>query len=56
MLEQLKKEIDDANEEQYRKIKKRGEEMGTKLLFPMMLLLGIVMALIMIPAFTSFQF
>ncbi len=56
LLEQLKKEIDDANEEQYRKIKKRGEEMGTKLLFPMMLLLGIVMALIMIPAFTSFQF
>lgn len=55
LLEQLKKEIEDANEEQYKKMKKRGEEMGTKLLFPMMLLLGIVMALIMVPAFTSFQ-
>lgn len=55
IIEQLKKEVENANEEHYKRIKKAGEEMGTKLLFPMMLLLGIVMALIMIPAFYTFQ-
>ncbi len=36
--------------------KQLGEEVGTKLLGPMMLMLGIVMVLLMVPAFMSFQF
>ena len=34
--------------------RKRGEEAGTKLLFPMMLLLGIVMVIVVLPAVMSF--
>lgn len=33
---------------------RRGEEAGTKLLFPMIVLLGIVIALLIVPAFLSF--
>lgn len=55
ILENLRMEVTCANEERKKQIKKQGEEMGTKLLLPMMLLLGIVMVLIMIPACFSFQ-
>ena len=34
--------------------KKKGEEAGTKLLFPMIMMLGVVMAVIIMPAFLSF--
>ncbi|MCR4691813.1 MAG: type II secretion system F family protein [Lachnospiraceae bacterium] len=34
--------------------RKKGEEAGTKLLFPMILMLGVVMAVIILPAFLSF--
>jgi len=55
ILDTLRKESLKASEDQRRQIQKRGEEMGTKLLFPMMIMLGIVMVFIMIPALYSFQ-
>lgn len=35
--------------------KRYGEEAGTKLLFPMMLMLGIVMVILLVPAVLAFQ-
>lgn len=35
--------------------KRYGEEAGTKLLFPMMLMLGIVMVILLVPAMLAFQ-
>lgn len=55
ILETLRKESVKASEEQKRQIQKKGEEMGTKLLFPMIIMLGIVMVFIMVPALFSFQ-
>jgi hypothetical protein len=34
--------------------KRLGEEAGTKLLFPMILMLGIVMVIVIVPAMTGF--
>jgi hypothetical protein len=51
----LHQEAERANEERKNQIKKQGEEAGTKLLFPMMLMLGMVMLLIMVPAGLSFR-
>ena len=53
-------EIIDFNPDEYtldktNNIQKKGEEMGTKLLFPMILMLGIVMVFILVPALLSFQ-
>ena len=55
ILESLREEATKAGDEQKRETQKKGEEMGTKLLFPMILMLGIVMIFIMIPALFSFQ-
>ena len=55
ILENLRKEAKKANEEQKARIQKKGEEMETKLLFPMIIMLGIVMIFIMVPALFSFQ-
>lgn len=55
ILYELRNESLKASEEEKRRLQKRGEEMGTKMLFPMMLMLGIVMIFIMIPALFSFQ-
>ena len=55
VLETLRAEALKAGEEQRRQIQKKGEEMETKLLFPMMIMLGIVMVFIMVPALFSFQ-
>lgn len=55
ILESLREESVRASEEEKRIIQKKGEEMGTKLLFPMILMLGIVMVFIMVPALFSFQ-
>ena len=55
MTEQFREEVLRANEERKKQIKKQGEEMGTKLLLPMIMMLGIVMVLIMVPACFSFQ-
>lgn len=54
ILKQLAKESCDAWEEKRSSAKKRGEEAGTKLLFPMMLMLLVVMILILIPVYTGF--
>lgn len=50
----LKAEALDALEERKRNARRLGEEAGTKLLLPMMIMLVIVMVIIMIPAFWSF--
>lgn len=55
ILEMLRNESRKACDEQRRQIQKKGEEMETKLLFPMMIMLGIVMVFIMVPALFSFQ-
>lgn len=51
----LEKEMQEALDAQESNIKKRGEELQTKLLLPMMLMLGLVVVIIMIPALASFQ-
>lgn len=53
LLERLREEADKAAEERLRGCRKAGEEAGTKLLVPMVLMLAVVMAVIMIPAFTA---
>ena len=55
ILDTLRKEAIKAIEEKKGRIQKRGEEMGTKLLLPMMIMLLIVMVFIMVPALFSFQ-
>lgn len=55
ILFELRNESLKAGEEEKRRVQKKGEEMGTKLLFPMMMMLGIVMIFIMVPALFSFQ-
>ncbi len=51
----LEKEAQEALTTQESYAKKRGEELETKLLLPMMLMLGLVIVIIMIPAVASFQ-
>ena len=50
----LEQEAEEAFEERKNLAKKKGEEASTKLLFPMMLMLLIVMAIIMVPAMMTF--
>ena len=50
----LEKEMQNAYDAQESDAKKRGEELQTKLLLPMMLMLGLVIVIIMIPAIISF--
>lgn len=50
----LKEEAADAFENRKHMARKLGEKAGTKLLVPMMMLLGITMAIIMIPAFQTY--
>lgn len=54
LLPLLKQEAAKASEERLNIARKAGEKVSTKLLAPMMLMLGIVMVIIMYPAFTSF--
>lgn len=54
MLLQLKEEAETAFVQRMDLARKKGEEAGTKLLMPMMILFGMVMVLIMIPAFGTF--
>ncbi len=53
LLERLREEADKAAQEQLRQGRKLGEEAGTKLLAPMVLMLAVVMVIIMIPAFAA---
>lgn len=55
LLFMLRQEADSAFAERKNLAKKLGEEAGTKLLLPMMMMLCIVMVIIMIPAYFSFM-
>lgn len=55
ILHALRQEMIHAFEERKNMAKKLGEEAGTKLLFPMLIMLGIIMVMIMIPAYFSFS-
>jgi len=56
LTELMEAEADEAFELRKNNAKKLGEEAGTKLLAPMLLMLGIVMVIIMVPAFLSFKY
>lgn len=51
----LEQEVECAFEERKSTAKRYGEEAGTKLLFPMMLMLGIVLAVLIVPAMAAFS-
>lgn len=51
----LDKEVEDAFALRKNLAKKAGEEAGTKMLFPMMMMLCIVMVIILVPAFLTFR-
>ena len=51
----LEQEAEDAFEQHQALIRKMGEEAGTKLLLPMAMMLVVVIAVIMIPAFLTYQ-
>ncbi|MCI9336360.1 MAG: hypothetical protein HFH93_02280 [Lachnospiraceae bacterium] len=53
LLERLREEAEKSGQERLQESKKMGEEAGTKLLMPMALMLAVVMAIIMIPAFSN---
>ncbi|MCM1064635.1 MAG: type II secretion system F family protein [Eubacterium sp.] len=53
LLERLGEEADRAGEERLQNCRRLGEEAGTKLLVPMVLMLLVVMVMIMIPAFSA---
>lgn len=53
LLERLRDEADKSAQERLQQSKKLGEEAGTKLLVPMVLMLAVVMAVIMIPAMSN---
>lgn len=55
LCEMLEREAMEAFLERKNAAWKYGEEIGTKLLFPMLLMLGIVIFVIMVPAVISFQ-
>ncbi len=54
LLTLLAQEADGAQEDRRNMAKKAGEEAGTRLLFPMMLMLVVVMFLILLPAYLDF--
>lgn len=54
MLMVLEEESQDAFSERREAVKQKGEEVGTKLLIPMMGMLCIVIAIVVVPAFTGF--
>lgn len=54
LVEILEREASEAFEERRRRAREEGEKAGTRLLLPMMMMLGIVFVLILIPAFMSF--
>ena len=54
LLEAMEREMANAFEERKRRAKILGEQAGTKLLLPMMLMLIIVFVLLLVPAFLSF--
>ena len=55
LLESLGQESQEAFEEQKRRARKTGEEAGTKMLLPMVLMLLVTIVIILYPAFAAFQ-
>ena len=55
LSELLETQVDEAFEERKNVARKYGEEAGTKLLFPMILMLAMIMVVLLIPALLSFQ-
>lgn len=53
LLERLREEADKVSEERLQQSRKLGEEAGTKLLVPMVMMLAVIMVMIMIPAFSA---
>lgn len=51
----LAQEVEESYEERKSEARKYGEEAGTKLLLPMVLMMGIIMAILIVPAVLSFQ-
>ncbi len=56
LLTMLEREADEAVELRRKQARRLGEEAGTKILMPMMVMLFLVMAILMIPAVLNFQF
>lgn len=54
LLSRLREEENKALQEELNLRRKKGEEAGTKLLVPMVMMMAIVLVLVMIPAFQSF--
>ena len=54
LLDAMNQEMLSAWEEQRRRSRQQGEKIGTKLLIPMMGMLGIVFVIVMVPALLSF--
>jgi len=55
ICELLEREVSDTFAERKNTAQRYGEEVGTKLLFPMLIMLALVIVIIMIPAVLSFQ-
>lgn len=53
-MQMLEQEATASFTERKNNARKLGEKAGTKLLFPMLLMLGIVLVILMVPAFLSF--
>lgn len=53
LVDLLETEVEEAFEERKSVAKKYGEEAGTKLLFPMIIMLAMIMALLLVPAMIS---
>ncbi len=54
LLERLEEEAERSRQEQMNRFRQSGELVSTKLLVPMVMMLGIIMVMIMIPAFGKF--
>ena len=55
LLQVLQEEAQNSFEERKNLARELGEEAGTRLLFPMMIMLGITLLIIMVPAYFSFS-
>ena len=55
LLQVLQEEAESSFEERKNLAREMGEEAGTRLLFPMMIMLGITMLIIIVPAYFSFS-
>ena len=55
MVQLLRNQAEDAREERKNTAKRLGDEVGTKLMLPMFMMLGIVLIVVILPAFMSIQ-